>query len=299
MEKNSKFTRGVILTLIGGTFWGLSGSCGQYLFDNYNLDCTWLTSVRLLTAGIILTLWLICTKRAEAFTIWKNKKDAISLVAFGLIGLISCQYSYLAAISYTNAATATVLEYTGLVLVMFYTCIRLRKMPSVREAGAVLLAIMGVFLIATHGNLNTMVISPKGLFWGAASAVGLLLYTVIPERIIRKYQSPVVTAFGMLTGGIVMFIIMRAWEIPVSLDFKGYFALAGIILIGTVLSYTLYLQGVGDIGAVRASVIACIEPVSATIISALWLKTSFSVYDLTGFALIIITVLILAVKDRK
>lgn len=298
MEKNSNFTRGVILTLMGGTFWGLSGSCSQYLFDNYSLDCTWLTSVRLLTAGIILTLWLILTKRADAFTIWKNKKDAIALVAFGIIGLISCQYSYLAAISYTNAATGTVLEYTGLVLVMFYTCVKLKRLPSAKEAASVLLAIIGVFLIATHGNINNMVISTKGLFWGVASAVGLLLYTVIPERIIRKYQSPVVTAFGMLTGGIVMFFLMRAWDIPFNLDFKGYLALAGVVLIGTVLSFTLYLQGVGDIGAVRASVIACIEPVSATVISALWLKTSFAPYDLVGFALIIITVLILAIKDK-
>lgn len=285
--------------MLGGIFWGFSGTCGQYLFQNYNVDYQWLTAVRLLTSGIILTLCLIIKQKSAAFTIWRSKKDSLSLVAFGLIGLISCQYSYLAAIRYTNAATATVLEYTGLVLVMIYTCIRNKRLPKIKESICVLLAVAGVFIITTHGNTKTMIISDKGLMWGIISAFGLLLYTVIPERIIRKYSSLPVTAFGMLIGGIFLFLIVRAWEIPVSLDYKGYMAMAGIIIVGTVISYTLFLQGVGDIGAVRASVIACVEPVSATVISSVWLNTKFAPMDFVGFGVIILTVLILSIKNKE
>ena len=70
-------------------------------------------------------------------------------------------------------------------------------------------------------------------------------------------------------------------------------------MIGTALAFTLYLQGVSDIGSVKASMIACVEPVSATIISALWLKTKFTGIDIVGLIAILTAVLLLSKKDSS
>lgn len=67
---------------------------------------------------------------------------------------------------------------------------------------------------------------------------------------------------------------------------------------GTVLPYTLYLQGVRDIGAVRASLISCVEPVTATICSTVWMHTLFMPLDLLGFAAILSAVCLLSVQKR-
>ena len=72
-----------------------------------------------------------------------------------------------------------------------------------------------------------------------------------------------------------------------------------IVLIGTALAFTLYLQGVSDIGSVKASMIACVEPVSATVISALWLKTKFTGIDIVGLMAILTAVLLLSKKDNS
>ena len=69
-------------------------------------------------------------------------------------------------------------------------------------------------------------------------------------------------------------------------------------MIGTALAFTLYLQGVSDIGSVKASMTACVEPVSATIISALWLKTKFTGIDIVGLIAILTAVLLLSKKDN-
>lgn len=45
--------------------------------------------------------------------------------------------------------------------------------------------------------------------------------------------------------------------------------------------------------------LACIEPVSATVISALWLGTDFTVMDFAGLAAIITTVLLLTQRKRR
>ena len=278
MNKN---TRGILCTLLGGTLWGFSGTCGEFLFTHYTVDSAWLTVMRMLGAGIALTVINFASRRTKAVEIWKEKVDAAQLVLFALLGLAFSQFAYLCSIDYSNAATATVLQYLGPVLIMVLVCFRGRRLPDRRETAAVILAVGGTYLLATHGNPKTMVLSGQGLFWGLLSAVSLALYTLLPARIIPKWGSMLVTG----------------WAMPVQLDLYGWLAVGGMVVMGTLLAYTLYLQGVGDIGAVRASMLASVEPVSATVISALWLGTKFMWIDLLGFAAIIATVFLLAKKE--
>lgn len=43
---------GTVLTLIGGAFWGLSGSCGQFLFENKGFVSQKLVPLRLLRRAL-------------------------------------------------------------------------------------------------------------------------------------------------------------------------------------------------------------------------------------------------------
>lgn len=43
--------KGIIFTLIGGSLWGFSGVCGQYLFQIKNIDPQWLSAWRLFASG--------------------------------------------------------------------------------------------------------------------------------------------------------------------------------------------------------------------------------------------------------
>lgn len=294
-QKNTAL-RGIIFTLAGGACWGFSGACGQYLFEYCAMDAFWLTSVRMLLSGVILLGFLLIRQPDKLKQIWQDKQDVTQLLFFALIGLLACQFTYLKAIEHTNAGTATVLQYLGPLLIMIYACVKGSRLPSKREAIAIVFALAGTFLLATHGNIHALVISPQGLFWGIGAAIGLFFYTLIPTRIIGKFGSWVVTGYGMIIGGGCLAIAMQIWNIPVQLDFGGTLALAGIILIGTLVAYTLYLQGVQDIGAVKASMLASVEPVSATLFSALWLHTNFVFMDMIGFFLILTTVFLLAKK---
>lgn len=64
-------------------------------------------------------------------------------------------------------------------------------------------------------------------------------------------------------------------------------ALAIFIVVGSFFAYMFYMQGVKEIGSVHASLLGTMEPVSATITSALMLGTVFLPTDLAGFAMII------------
>ena len=155
----------------------------------------------------------------------------------------------------------------------------------------------GTFLIATHGNIHQMSISKEGLKWGLLAAFGFCMYTLLPERMLKKWGSQPVVGYGMLICGVVYSCIVKVWTIPVHLDFHGILAVAAMVLIGTMMSFLLFLQGVHDIGPVRASMISSVEPVSATLFSVLWLGTVMTTMDLVGMACILVMVIILSVKE--
>lgn len=288
--------RGILSALAGGILWGFSGTCGQFLFSFEAVDPSWLTVTRMLFAGIILLAVSFPGRRTAMRGILTEKSSLIRLLLFSVLGLTTCQLTYLTAISYSNAGTATVLQYLGPALIMVVSCFLARRLPSGKEVFAIVLAVSGTFLLATHGNPGSLVISPEGLSWGLSSAVALVLYTMLPGSLIARWGSTVVTGYGMLIGGIFLFFLTGYWNYRISFSPAMVMGVAAIVIVGTALAFTLYLQGVSDIGSVKASMLACIEPVSATVISALWLHTSFTAVDIAGLALILAAVLMLSRK---
>lgn len=283
--------------MLGGVCWGFSGTCGQYLFSRFGVSTLWLTCLRLLAGGIIMLVLAAVRHRRELWNIWRCPGDAAMLVAYGLFGLMMCQYAYMTSISYSNAGTTTVLQTLSLVIIMLLTCLRLRRRPNRVETIALLLALFGTFLLATGGDPAHMVLSPQGLFWGLATAVAATVYTLLPRRLLSRWNREVVNGWAMLIGGAVVNLGARSWTFHVDLPFRGWLAVVSIVVFGTVLSFTLFMQGIQDVGPVKSSMLASTEPVAATVFSAVWLGTAFSAVDLMGFAAIIATIFLLAKSE--
>ena len=159
-ERNPQALRGVVCSALGGVCWGFSGTCGQYLFSRFEVSSLWLTCVRLLAGGILLTVPALLRHRDSVLGILRAPKDLLRRICYGICGLLLCQYAYMTAISWSNAATTTVLQNLGLVIVMGYTCLRSRRLPSRREGVALVLALAGVYLLATGGIPRHMALSP-------------------------------------------------------------------------------------------------------------------------------------------
>lgn len=181
MEKK-RMIRGTLLTLAGGTMWGFSGTCGQFLLQTKGLTSNWLVPVRLLSAGALLLFICWLKDGRKVFDVWK--RDAASILVFGIFGMSMCQYTYFTAIGASNAGTATVLQYIGPVLILIYLSLRNKKLPRPSEFLAITLAVAGTFLLATHGKPGNMVLSGEALAWGLLSALALAVYTVQPGRLL-------------------------------------------------------------------------------------------------------------------
>ena len=299
INKKKEVIFGTILTITGGILWGISGVCGQFLFQNKEVTASWLVPIRLVTAGLLLLLYYIIRDRGKAFDIWKTKRNRTDIIVYGLAGMMLCQYSYFQTIEWSNAGTATVIQYLGPALIVVWVCFRTKRLPQTKEVLGVILAVTGIFLIATHGNPTSLALSQKALVMGLLSAVSVVVYTIKPAGLQKQFATPLVLAWGMLIGGAVLMLVFRPWNYQVIFDRETFAAVAFIILFGTMAGFSMYLTGVKMIGSVKASLVSCVEPVASMILTAVWMKVSFTTPDLIGTLFVIATIIILAVPTKK
>lgn len=297
-QAKTKRTAGIGYTLAGGMCWGLSGCFGQYLFQEKGVTAEWLVSIRLLAAGLLLlVIGFLITKKYMG-DVWKNGKDAKRLLLFSVFGMLICQYTYFAAIQYSNAGTATVLQALSPLLILGIVCLRSKRLPHRIEVMAMLCAIFGVFLLSTHGDIHSMSLTPLALFFGLAAAAGAAAYNLLSGDLLRKYGVYAIVGYAMLVAGIVMLPLVRPWRYAVPFDTETILALAGVVVIGTAAAFSLYLKGVSLVGPFLGSLLGMVEPITAVIISLLFLHAGFQAIDLVGFVLILGTVTVLSLRPQ-
>jgi drug/metabolite transporter (DMT)-like permease len=293
----SERQQGFALALTSAVLWGVSGACAQYVFQNKGVTIGWLVTVRLLIAGSMLLSYARWRNR-DIWRIWQTQRSAVSLLIFGLLGMLAIQYTYFAAIQYSNAATGTVLQYVGPVLIaLYFACVR-RRWPTRAEGLAVILAFLGTVLLVTHGDLSALQISAAALFWGLASAVALAFYSIQPERLLEENEATVLVGWGMVIGGLGFCGVSQPWHVPGMWDVSTLAAVAFIVLFGTLFAFYGYLAAVQKIGPETTSLLACAEPLSAALVSVLWLKVPFGVLDWLGSIFIMATIFLLSRKSR-
>ena len=294
----SQYKSGVLFTVVGALLWGVSGTSGQFLLQHRGLTSGWLVAVRMLMAGLILLM--LCYKKEEGaiFRVWKDKRDRLDMFLFAALGLSFCQYTYFATISHSNAGTATVLQFLAPVLIMVYLSFKNSRLPRPAEMTAIIFAVAGIFLLATHGRFDSLSTSKEALTYGLLSAVAVVIYNLQPVRLIKTYGTLLSLGWGMLIGGILLSIMYQPWRIIGTWDIAAFASLLVIILFGTVISFSLYLEGVQRIGATVGSLLSSAEPLSATFLSVVWLGTSLHWTDLVGIVLILSTVFLLTLKTK-
>lgn len=276
---------GAFLTAFGGMCWGISGSVGQYLFTYEGMDSRWLVPVRLGLAGIFLLLF--CTIRYGKMTIkpWATRKDALDMLIYGLLGVSCCQFFYFLTIQNSNAGTATILQNVSPVMILATECYVAHRVPIKREIISVILALTGIYLIATHGT-GTLEVSPVALISGILSAVCVTIYNCYPKALLNKYPITLLQGWAFLLGGIVFSFVFDIYHMHYVPTLTGWLGIAFVVLVGNVLAFTAYMRGVKMIGPEKSILYSFFEPLTAAVITVLFLHTPFTIADLIGFVCI-------------
>lgn len=289
---------GIILTLLGATLWGVSGTSVQFIGNFRNMNLEWLLTMRLITAGLLTVLYGWIRQGNAIFNVFRNWRDTLGLVIFGVFGMALCQYTYFRSIVIAGAGIATVLQYLAPSMIIIYLLMRYGKRPSTGEIISVILALAGTICLMGNNGFSFESFRSDVLFWGLLSAVGVAVYSVSPVRLLATYGTIPIVGFGMLLSGLVAAVLFQQPHSYATWDVWTVVGCFNVVFLGTIVSFNAYLEGVKRIGPVSGSILSSIEPISAAFFGWALLGNQFNWVGILGMAMIIATVIIIALEKR-
>lgn len=289
---------GIILTLLGATLWGVSGTSVQFVGNFRNMNLEWLLTMRLITAGLLTVLYGWIRQGNAIFNVFRNWRDTLGLVIFGVFGMALCQYTYFRSIVIAGAGIATVLQYLAPSMIIIYLLMHYGKRPSTGEIISVILALVGTICLMGNNGFSFESFRSDVLFWGLLSAVGVAVYSVSPVRLLATYGTIPIVGFGMLLSGLVAAALFQQPHSYATWDVWTVVGCFNVVFLGTIVSFNAYLEGVKRIGAVPGSILSSIEPISAAFFGWALLGNQFNWVGILGMAMIIATVIIIALEKR-
>lgn len=290
--------KGIVLASSGGIFWGIQGPVSQYLFAQVSLSTEWLMGVKMLIAGIVILLYTKLFQHEKITRIFQERSARATLYAYTIFGLAAVQYCYLLMVQASNAATATIMQSLGTIIIVIISIFLYRQLPSRQEVIAVVVALAGTWLLVTKGNLGHLAMSSSALGLGLLLALAGALQTMIPVGLIGRYGTLVVTGWGMLFGGIIFSVINPVWVNTPPMTLSVVLGVGFIILFGTILAYLCFTQSLQYVSPTVAGLLDVFEPLSATIGAVLFLHTTFNFAEIVGAILTVSTVFILVIHKK-
>ncbi|MDP9675912.1 EamA family transporter [Paenibacillus polymyxa] len=297
MDKSARKT-GLFLVITGAIFWGISGTVAKKLFQQ--IDVNWLVTTRLLIAGVLLlALQFLIKDRTQIWGVWKNRRTAFQLVVYGLVGMLSVQYTYMASIQRGNAAVATLLQYLAPIMIIIYLILRKHTVFTRKDLSAILLALVGCFFLLTNGSISQLSVPTIAIVWGILSAIALAFYTLYAIPLLKQYDSLVIVGWAMVIGGFGLSLIHPPWQIDFqSLSLETILYLAFVIIFGTMIAFWFYIESLQSLSPKETSFLSSLEPLAAVLTTVFWLKEPFGFFQWVGVICIIGLILLLAFNKK-
>lgn len=275
--------KGLVMIIVGASLWGLSGPMMEWTLEHSSMSVSFLLTVRLLTAGLLLIAYLKI-KGKQVTRPWRQKVWARQMVIFGVAGMLGVQFSFTSAIAQSNAVIATLFQFLSPIYVILFVSLRQRFIPPVAQILGMFVTLGGLFLLLTNGSLSGFSLSPSAVFWGIAVGFAFTFYTLYPVRLMQEWGVLLSIGWAMVIGGAALLItnpIMMVREIRYLFDWKIALMLLGIIVVGTV-AFLLFLASMKYISPIETSILSSFEPLTAMIVSVIWLGAVLGAWQLTG-----------------
>ena len=291
--------KGTIYSLLSGLIWGICGILGEYFFSHYQVSSGWITSMRLLVAGSFVIVLSSLKLRSQLFEIWKNRNNYLPFLAYAILGIFSVQYFFYLCVEYSNATTATILQFISPVFILLYNRIIYKKKASKSAIFYVLVAMVGVFLMATKGDLSKLSITPLALLTGLLSALGVMFNVILPQRFAKKYGFVPTVGWGMIIAGLFSNFLYPVYEISFQVDAISILICLTIAFLGTAFAFFLSMKAVSLVSPLVVSVVSASEPLSSAILSVLFLGMVLDGFLVLAMILIIVPMIFLSIEESK
>ncbi|MGM0905574.1 MAG: DMT family transporter [Pseudomonadota bacterium] len=285
---------GIILVASAALFWGLSGGIAGILINN-DWDALLISFYRGAIGLVFVLIWLALRPRYSGLA---NSRLWLWSVIAGL-GVAGNFGFYFFSISESSVAVAATLMYCAPIFVYLISFALKLESPTLVKWAAIALVMVGVVLLTRVYQIEGNSITLLGVATGLLSGLSLAFF-IFGFKYATKHGSPqAILTIAFLTLVVVLGALIdpaEAAQVPGSVDWP-LFAIIGVL--GGGASFILYLIGLRRTSPALASIVATIEPVTASLFGVIVLGEVLAYSQILGMLLILITVTALGVYSGK
>ena len=276
--------------------WGCIGVFLR-LLTAAGLDSMESVAVRSTVAAILYFFWLLFTDRAAVRV---RLQDLWYFVGTGIFSVLFFNWCYFNAISLSALSVAAVLLYTSPVFVMLLSALCFQEPITPRKIGALLLTFCGCVLVAGLFPAGVGSISAAAVLFGLGSGFGYALYSIFSKLALKRYSPSTITFYTFLFSALGSLPLSRLWEdASLLLDPRAILGGLGIGVLCCILPYLLYTHGLTGMETGRASIMASVEPVVATIVGAAVFHERMGLLSYCGVVLVLSAVVLLNAGPKR
>ena len=278
-----KSFRAPVFVLLAGILWGSMGlfvrqlnAAGLYAID--------VVQLRYLLATLFVGLYLLVFHR-DKFRI--RLRDLWCFLGTGLCSLLFFSWCY-----FTGMGVATL-------SVMLMSSLLFHERLTVRKLLALALSVGGCVLVSGPGSIQ---LGAKGLLLGLGAGFGYALYSIFGRYAIdRGYDSWTITFYSFLVCALGC-AALSDWRTIAAVLLPDAALIgwsAAMALFTGFLAFIFYTKGLEGMPSSRASILASIEPVTATLLGTLLFHEPLSWTGIAGIALVLAAIAVLSVHRSK
>lgn len=293
---NKKLASASILT--AGTLWGIIALFVRALSAN---DFTSMEIAALRSFGALFLMFvglLICKRELLKIKL----KDVWCFIGTGVLSLTFFNWCYFKTMVLTSLSVAAILLYTAPAIVVVLSAIFFKEKITKSKVGCLCIAFAGCAFVTGVFSGGDSGLSPLGLLIGLGAGFGYALYSIFGRYAIQRgYSSFTITFYTFFFSSLGTLPLIEFGHLRQSLASidggKGMLLIAGFALISTVLPYLLYTLGLTGVESGKASIMASIEPVVATILGIVVYGERLTVQGLIGIIMVLGAIVMLNIQE--
>ena len=274
----------VMYVVIGASLWGTIGLFTRSLAPF--ISPLQMAFARCLVTVIILLAALLVLDRK---LLRISPRDIWMFIGTGLFSIVFFTVSYFTTQQLVSLSTASVLLYTAPCFVVIMSAILFKEKLTRNKVLALALAFAGC-VFATGIGMNDLNI---GVLYGIMAGFGYALYSIFSKYALVKYKLLTILFYTFLVASVCLLPFCDLPQIAVACSEQT--VIINILALGilcTIVPYYFYTVGLKGMDAGKASIIAFVEPMVATVLS-ICIGDPFGIMNIVGIMMIFCSLVLL------
>jgi len=275
--------------LAAAALWGMIGLWNRALMAGGFSPQT-IVTVRN-TGGLALLSAVFAVRDRSVFHV--KREHLKYFFGTGVVSVLLFTLCYFSCQKLCSLAVASTLLYTAPAIVVVLSALLWKEPITKKKLIALVLTLTGCALV-TGILTGGQSVTPAGILLGLGAGFFYALYSIFGRYALRHYGSMTVTVWTFVFAGAGALFFIRPAELAAAARQPEMWLLSlGLVACSTVAPYLLYTAGLSRVESGKASIMASLEPVVASLLGTLVFQEPMSGLTAAGIACVLAGVFIL------